>query len=439
MNKIFTIILLAVPAIGFSQDAWTLKTCIDYALEHNLQIKQSGILSESNQMQWDQAKYNRLPSVSASLSDGFSFGRSLRQDNTYASQNSNSADASLSASVPIFQGLRINNEIAAQKLNFMASVEDHQKMKNDVSLTVASYFLNALVQKEYLKIAQSQMTLTDTLLHRCEILVNNGKEPVSKLYELKAQLANDYYNMTTAEKNLRLALLDLAQLLEVENFSTFDVVSPELLMDISETPIPIVVFEDAIVTLPDVKAEELRLERSKKNLDIAKGAYYPSLSLGASTSTGYYYLSGNTAIPNDAFSKQLSDNWRSYVGLSMNIPIFNRMATRTNVSQSKIQIQQQELEVENAKKTIFKDIQRALLNAKVSKDRYVASVNSVQANQESYRYVVQRYESGRSTFFDLQQSRVNLEKAQSEQIQAKYEFIFNTKVLDFYNGKAIDL
>ncbi len=436
MNKIFTIILLAVPAIGFSQDAWTLKTCIDYALEHNLQIKQSGILSESNQMQWDQAKYNRLPSVSASLSDGFSFGRSLRQDNTYASQNSNSADASLSASVPIFQGLRINNEIAAQKLNFMASVEDHQKMKNDVSLTVASYFLNALVQKEYLKIAQSQMTLTDTLLHRCEILVNNGKEPVSKLYELKAQLANDYYNMTTAEKNLRLALLDLAQLLEVENFSTFDVVSPELLMDISETPIPIVVFEDAIVTLPDVKAEELRLERSKKNLDIAKGAYYPSLSLGASTSTGYYYLSGNTAIPNDAFSKQLSDNWRSYVGLSMNIPIFNRMATRTNVSQSKIQIQQQELEVENAKKTIFKDIQRALLNAKVSKDRYVASVNSVQANQESYRYVVQRYESGRSTFFDLQQSRVNLEKAQSEQIQAK---IFNTKVLDFYNGKAIDL
>jgi outer membrane protein len=407
-------------------------------LEHNIDIKQSGMASDNSEMQWKQAKYNRLPSVSAGLSDGFSFGRSLMSDNTYANQNANSADASLSASVSLFEGMRVTNDIAARKLDFMAAVEDQQRIKNDVSLTIASLFLNVLVQKELLKIAENQKLLTDTLVARCEVMVNTGKEPISKLYELKAQQANDAFSITTAEKNLRLALLDLAQILEVENFSTFDVVTPELLTDVSEMPIPTVIFDNAAVTLPNVKAEEFRLERSKKGLEIAKSSYYPSVSLGASTSTNYYYMSGNT-LPNEAFGTQLSNNWRSYVGLSVSIPIFSRMATRTSVSQSKLQIQNQEFEVEKAKKTLYKDIQRAMLNAKVSKDRYMASVNSVQANEESYRYAEQRYEAGRSTFFDMQQSKTGLEKALSEQIQAKYEFIFNTKVLDFYNGNTIEL
>jgi outer membrane protein len=438
MKKIIIITLLTIPIVGFAQKQWTLKECIDYALEYNIQIKQAAIRSESNQLQWQQSKNNRLPNLNAGLSDGFSFGRSLLPDNTYASQNSNSANASLNASVPIFEGMRLTNEIAARRLDFMASVEDHQRIKNDVSLTVASYFLNVLVQKEFLKIAQHQRDLTDTLLHRSEILVNSGREPISKLYELRAQLATDNFNITTAERNLSLALLDLAQLLEIETISMFDVATPIFVMNVSEMPIPVVVFENAIVTLPNVKAEEFRLERSIKNLEIARGAYLPTVSLGASTSTGYYFLYSDM-IPNLSFGNQLSNNWRSYVGISVNIPIFNRFSVKTNVSQNKIQIQSQELEVENAKKAIYKDIQRAMLNAKVSKDRYVAAVNSVEANQESFRFVEQRYESGRSTFFDMQQSRNNLERALSEQIQSKYEFIFNTKVLDFYNGKPIEL
>ncbi|MCL2683350.1 MAG: TolC family protein [Bacteroidales bacterium] len=436
MKKIILITLLAIPIIGFAQKQWTLTECIHHAIENNIQIRQAGILTESNQMQWNQARNNRLPNLNAGLSDGFSFGRTLDRDNQYVNQNSNSADASLNANIPLFQGFQLANTIAAQRFNFMASVEDHQKIKNDISLQVASYYLNVLVQKEFLKIAQNQRDLTDTLLNRSEILVNSGREPISKLYELKAQLANDNFNVTTAEKNLSLALLDLAQLLELENFSTFDVAVPILLPDISEMPIPAVIFENAIVTLPNVKAEEFRLERSKKNLDVARGAYFPNLSLNASTATSYFYLNG---VPNEAFGTQLSNNWRSYIGVSMNIPIFNRMSVRTNVSQSKLQIQNQELEVENAKKIIYKDIQRAMLNAKVSKDRYVAAENSVRANQESFRFVAQAFESGRTTFFDMQQSRYNLERALSEQIQAKYEFIFNTKVLDFYNGKEIEL
>jgi outer membrane protein len=425
--------------IGFSQNAWDLRKCIEHALENNIQIKQANIQSETNQLQYRQAKNNRLPSFNASVSDGFSFGRSLSNTNVYVNQNSNSANGSLSSDIPIFQGLRMANDIVARKLDFMASVEDQQRIKNDISLTVVAYFLNVLVQKEFERIAHNQKMLTDTLLKRCEILVNSGKESTAKLYELKAQYANDIYNVTTAEKNLSLALLDLVQLLEIEDFLTFDIVAPNMMMDIAKLPIPAVAFEDAIVTLPNVRAEDFRLERSKKNLNIAKSANFPSVSLSGSTSTGYFYMSGNTAIPNDPFNTQLTNNWRSYAGMSMSIPIFNRMSIKTNISQNKLQIQNQEFEVEKAKKAIYKDIQRAMLNAKVSKDRYIAAVNSAEANQKSYQFVEQRYESGRATFFDLQQSKNNLEKALSEQIQAKYEFIFNIKILDFYNGKEISL
>jgi len=433
-----TLLLFLIPTIAFSQNQWTLADCINHALQNNLQIRQASIVSQSNQSHWRQARHNRLPSVNASVSDGFNFGRTLGRDNTFVNQNSNSADGSLNVNVPIFQGFRITNEIAARKHDFMAAVEDHQKIKNDVSLTVVSYFLNVLLHKEHLKIAQQQFSLTDTMLHRTEILVNNGREPISKLYELKAQSANDAFNVTNAQRNLRLALLDLAQLLDLEDVENFNVSAPNLDLDVTQMPIPVVVFETAILTLPNVRAEEHRLESSKRNLDIARSAYFPTISLGASTSTGYFHMFGDV-FPNDAFLSQVEQNWRSFVGMSVQIPIFNRFAVRTNISQSKMQIQHQELQVRQAQNAIYKDIQRAMLNAKVSRDRYIAAVNAVQANQRSFQFIEQAFASGRTTFFDMQQSRNNLERAQSEQIQAKYEFIFNVKILDFYNGREIGL
>ncbi|MDR0437197.1 MAG: TolC family protein [Bacteroidales bacterium] len=438
MRTFCILFLLIISGTCFSQSAWDLRKCIHYALQNNIQIKQASIQSETSGRQLRQARYNRLPSLNANIGDGFNFGRTLGSDNTYINQNSNSASGSLSTSIPVFEGFRINNDIAARKLDFMASIEDQQKIKNDVSLTVASYFLNVLLQKEFLKIVQNQMTLTDTLLKRIEVLVSSGRESTAKLYELKAQLANDVFNVTTAEKNLSLALLDLVQLLEIDDFLAFDVAIPKLLIDVSQMPIPVVVFENAVVTLPDVRAEEFRLERSKKDLAIARSAYFPSVSLSGSTSTGYFYMSGHDAV-NDPFSTQIERNWRSYVGMSMSIPIFNRMSVRTNVSINKLQIQNQEFEVERAKKAIYKDIQRSMLNAKVSKDRYIAAANSAEASQKAFHFVTERFEAGRATFFDLQQSKNNLERALSEQIQAKYEFIFNTKILDFYNGKEITL
>jgi len=438
MKNILTLILIAIPFFGLAQKQWTLADCVNHALQHNIQIRQASIVSQNNELNWRQARNNRLPAVNATLSDGFAFGRTLGPDNMYINQNSNSADGSLNMNVPIFQGSRITHEVAARRHDFMAAVEDHQRIKNDVSLTVVSHFLNVLLQKEHLRIAQQQLSLTDTLLHRIEVLVQNGREPISRLYELRAQAANDAFNITGAERNLSLALLDLAQLLNLEDVENFNISSPDFYFDISQKPIPVVIFENAIVTLPNVRAEEHRLESSRRNLEVARSAYFPTVSLGASTSTSYFHML-RSDFPNDPFRSQIEQNWRSFVGMSVNIPIFNRFAVRTNVSQSRMQIEHQEFQVAQARNAIYNDIQRAMLNAHVSRDRYIAAANAVQANQRSFEFVEQAFASGRTTFFDMQQSRNNLERAQSEQIQAKYEFIFNVKVLDFYNGNEIGL
>ena len=437
-NFLVILISLAIPIVATSQKQWTLADCINHALQHNIQIQQASIVSQSNQSQWRQARHNRLPSVNATVSDGFGFGRTLGPDNIFINQNSNTLDGSLSLNVPVFQGLRITNEIAARKHDFMAGAADHERIQNDVSLTVVSFFLNVLLHKEHLKIAEQQLALTDTLLHRIEVLVTSGREPISRLYELKAQAATDAFNITNVERNLRFALLDLAQLLNLEDVENFNITAPDFDFDISQTPIPVVIFENAIVALPNVRAEEHRLESSRRNLDVARSGHFPTVSLGASTSTNYFYMFGNE-FPNAPFGSQIEQNWRSFVGVSVSIPIFNRFAVRTNVSQSRLQIEHQELQVTHARNAIYNDIQRAMLNAHVSRDRYIAAANAVRANQRSLEFVEQAFTSGRATFFDMQQSRNNLERALSEQIQAKYEFIFNVKVLDFYNGQEIGL
>lgn len=417
---------------------WTLEQCIYHALEHNIQVQQAMMRTESSKLQVQQAKYNRLPSLSGNMSDGFSFGRSQSRSGVYVDQNSNSANASLNADVNLFQGLRTYYDIEGRKLDLLASIEEQSKIKNDISLNIASLYLNVLIQKELLRVAHEQNTLTDSLVIQVEQRVNNGRDPISKLYEIRAQQANDAYNFTIASKNLSLAILDLAQILEIEEIASFDIVEPSFEQGVESIPIPTVLFENAIVILPDVKAEEYKLESSKKAVEMAKSGYYPSLSFGASTSTGVYYLTDNL-VPNEAFQTQLSNNWRSYIGVSMNIPIFNKMSVKTSVSQSKIQVRQNELQIEDAKKTIYKDIQKALLNAKVSKERYAAAEKSAQANLESFRFVEQSFAAGKATTFDLQQSRMSLEKSLSDKIQSKYEFIFNIKVLDFYNGVEISL
>jgi outer membrane protein len=428
-------LLLLIVCIAQSQDKWTLKQCVDHALQNNLQVKQSEAQYQSAKISLKQSKASAYyPSVDASLSDGSSFGRSQDRQGVYIDQNSNSLNGALSAQMSLFAGMRNYHTIQQNKYNLMAASADQEKIKNDIGLNIASLFLNVLINKELVKISQTQLNLSDTLVMRTEALVSNGKEPVAKLYEIKAQRANDNYTLTNAQKNLELSLLDLTQALELEYSISFDIVEPDLSLDISEMPVPVVTFNAVVVSLPDVKAEELRLEGVKRSVKIAKASYYPNISLSASTSTSSYYMPNTANMP---FVDQLTNNWRSYVGLQVNIPIFDRVETKHNISQSRVRVSQQEIQLEMARKTLFKDIQRAILNASVSQKKYKAALESVDANQEAYNAILEKFENGRATSFDLQQSKNNLEKALSDKVQSKYEFIFNTKVLSFYAGEDI--
>ncbi|GHV42974.1 transporter [Bacteroidia bacterium] len=433
MKKTIIILTILLPICGFAQQNWSLQSCIAYALEHNLQVKQSELSLQSSEISLKSAKNSFLPNISASLSDGFSFGRSQSRDGVYIDQNTNSGNAAIGADFNVFQGMRRHYEVKIRKNDLDAGLLDNEKIKNDISLNIASLYLNVLIQKELLNIAKEQAMMTDSLVAKTNILVNNGKQSISKLYEINAQKANDDYNILTCEKNLQLALLDLAQMLELENTNDFDIEEPNFDENIADNDVPAVILDNVADILPDVKAEERRLESSKLAVKQANSGWYPSISISANTNTGfYYYLNSGNGIANTPFFDQIKSNWRSYVGLSVNIPIFDRLETKNSVKLNKIAVQQQEIKIESAKKTLFKDIQKAILNAKVSKERFQATQKSVDANQEAYRFIEEQYNYGRSTIVDLQQSKNNLLKAQSEQIQAKYEFIFNTKVLKFY-------
>ena len=251
-------------------DVWTLQQCIDYALEHNIQIKRANFNVVSNETSLNMARSDWLPNINASLGDGFE------------KDISNSANAGVELNMLLFDGLRTVSNTKAKRSNVMASFEDLQKIKNDVTLNVVSLYLNVLIQKELKKTAQEQVTLSDTLEKTVEKLVGNGREPQSKLYEIRAQKANDDYNLINAENNLQLALLDLMQILEID-FDNFDIETP--LFDIDSFTIPIVIFDNVLAFLPNVRSEEYRLESLQKTLGTTRASYYPNLSLSASAST----------------------------------------------------------------------------------------------------------------------------------------------------------
>ncbi len=394
-----------------------------------MQIRQAEFNVQGSKANFNQSKINFLPNINANLGDGFSFGRSQSREGVYVDENSNSANASLNLDLMLFQGLRNINELHAKKYAFLASVEDREKIKKDITLNVISYYLNVLIQKELLNIAIGQIALTDSMEKHLLLLVASGKEAEVKVYEIRAQRATEQYNLTESEMNVRLAMLDLAQILDVKETAGFDVENPYRDLDITTTLVPDINFESAVAGLPDVKAEEMRLHSARKNLSIAKSYHYPTLSFNAFTSTGYYYMQD---IMNAPFAEQALNNLRNYVGVSLSIPIFNRLTVWTGVRTSKLQMQQQELQLEEAKKTLFKDIQRASLNVSVAQKRYLAADGSVEANSEAYRYIEERYKSGRATLLELQQAKTNLEKSLSERIRAKYEFVFGVKILELY-------
>ncbi|MCL2650885.1 MAG: TolC family protein [Candidatus Azobacteroides sp.] len=441
----------------YSQDVkkWTLEECIQYAIDHNIDIKQKTLQKENASIDLNTAKMSRLPDLNASVGQTWNAGVNQTLSGIYENQTNSNASLSISSSIPLFTGFKIPNQIEQNKLQLEAAVQSLEKAKDDLSLNIASSFLNVLFNQELLKVSEDQLALSQSQIERTQLLVDVGKVPQSQLFDIKAQVAKDELSVVQSKNNLQLSLLDLAQSLELERTSDFDVAIP-VLGDIVEDNIksilpPEQIYNNAVNFKPQIKEQELLVKSAQKSLGIARSGYYPSLNLNLGYGNAYLYDYTNEGKPytapdgtirpwhNDSFRNQFKSNGGEYIGLSLNIPIFNRFAVRNQVKSARLNIDNQQLTLDNTKKTLFKEIQTAYLNATAAQAKYTSSVNAVIASQEAFKYAQEKYEVGKSSVFEFNDARTKLIQSLSEQIQAKYDFIFRSKILDFYNGLPIKL
>lgn len=444
--------LLALGTARSQQDGqdgqpWTLEACIRYAQQQNIAVQKQALQVEQNRVRLNTAQLSRLPDVGASLGSQMAFGRGRASNDTYIDANTLSGSASVSASVPVFQGLRIKRQIAGGKLDLQAAVADFERAREDVAVNVMSLYLQVLYNKELVAVAENQLALSTQQVGRSRALVANGKNPESALYESLALQARDELALTQARGDLSLALLDLSQALNRPSAQGFDVVDPELdstavdAMSHLRSPAEITAY--ALDNRPHIRAEKLRLASSSEAIRLARADRWPQITLSGGYGTNLYknYVDSSSPLwsPTEGFWSQFRNNSSEYVGLSINIPIFNRMATRNNIRSADIGYRSQRLALTEAEQALSKQIEQAFYTARAAWDKYRSARKALDAARIAFAYEEQKAAAGRSTVFDFNDAKTRMEKAASELVQAKYEFILRTKILDFYGGTPLSL
>lgn len=439
-KQYITFVTIAVLSAGpaMAQKQWNLKQCIEYAIEHNLTIKQQEAAKDESTVDLNTAKWSRLPDLNGSASHSFNFGRSLQMDNTYQQLNTQNTGLNLSTSIPLFTGMQIPNQIALSKLNLKAAVEDLNKAKEDISIQVTSAYLQVLFNEELAKVAHEQVALSEEMLKQKTAFFKVGKASEAELYEAKSRAAQDQLSAVQADNEYRLALLDLSQLLELPSPEDFSIVAPSIDegKDFCILSSPADIYSEALLIKPSIKAAQYRVEGAQKSIRIAQSGYYPQLSLGAGIATSYYNVSGRE---NGNFGSQLRDNFSQYIGLSLNIPIFNRFSTRNQVRKARIQQTTLNWQLEDAKKALYKEIQQAYYNAVNAESKFESSRTADEAAKASFNLMKEKYANGKATSTEFNEARTNWLKAVSDRIQAKYDYLFRTKILDFYKGVPLTL
>ena len=424
-----------------AQDRWSLRQCIDYAIEHNIDIRQTANAAEQSNVEVNTAKWARLPNLNASAGQNWNWGRTqtaIKDENTgdystvYVNTGSHGTNMSVSTSIPLFTGLEIPNQYALAKLNLKAALADLEKAKEDISINIASVYLQVLFNEELYRVSLGQVELSKEQYNRIERLAEVGKASPAEVAEAKARVAQDEMNAVQANNDYRLALLDLSQLIELETPEGFLLEEPAVKIELAPLTPPDEIFQIALGSKASIQAAQYRLEGSKHSIRIAQSGYYPQLSFNGSLGTNYY------STINRTFNEQMGDNFSKYVGISLSVPLFNRLATRNRVRTARLQHDNYALQLDDAKKTLYKEIQQAWYNAAASEAKYQSSRTASQASDESFRLMSQKYENGKANAVEYNEAKQNLMKAQSDELQAKYDYLFRTKILDFYRGIPIE-
>ena len=435
--SVYVFLLLAFSAASLSaQERITLKRATELVIENNLQIKQSQFSEAISEENLQQSKLALYPTLNANTGLNFNFGRSIDPlTNQFVNQAITSTSGNVSSGTALFQGFQKINQISQNKLQLDADKSNTQKIKNDLVLAVVTNYLSVLNAQDLLLASKQQLAISNQQLDIEQKFFDVGNKTLADLAQARSQVATAELNVTNAQNQVDLSFLNLAQLLELDPSSVFEVEKPKIedMSKVNSAYTAIDVFKSASSSFPDIRLAELRKQASEKGIEIARGNYFPSLNLQTGFGTRY----SNGSFGNNTFGTQVKDNFNQFIGFGLSIPIFNGLAARSSVRKAKINFQNSVINEQLAKNNLNKVINQAVYDLRASEKRYYSTQTAFQSSKEAFNVIEQRYAVGLVNSLDYNQAQTSLNKAQFDQIQAQYDFIFRSKVIDFYLGNPI--
>lgn len=463
-----------MPALVFAQEKWNLKQCVDYATANNISVKQADVQARFDKLTFEQSKLGLYPSANFQNSVGFQFGRSIDPtSNQFTTNQILFANHNLNMDADLFNWFRKRNTIEANNYLTQASYAKLEKARNDIALNVANAYLAALLNKEQIRVSEVQLSQSREQVVNIEKQVKAGALPELNLAEMQTQLANDSATVITAQSNYALSLLQLKALLNLDAAKAFDIDAPPVdqipLESLAELD-PAMVYNSALINLPQQKINALNLKAAEKNVLVAKAALYPSLSIfgglgsrysnaqkliansfqstnvpiGAVVINGVSYpvtttMSQPVGYDKNTYFRQLSNNFSQNLGLGLNVPIFNGGMAKTNWKKAQLNVESQQLLKEQDAQTLKQDIYQAHTNAVAAIQKYHAAAVAEANAQKAYDFARKRFDVGLLKPIDLITNQNNLFRTKINALSAHYEYVFKMKLLEFYKGQGIKL
>jgi len=451
IKSVILTMVFGVLAFGMNvtaQKLWTLEECIAYAYDNNIEIKQSILSVDAADHDVLQSKLNLVPSLNASASHAFGWGRSFDQSaNRYANKNTQQSYFSINSQVTLFNGMQMINNVRQKQFDYLSQKYASDKIRNDMSLNVAASYLLILFNIELANNAQRQVDISDEQIDRTKKQVDAGAISRGSLYDIEAQGAADDANLVSAKNKVMLAYLDLMQLLDMESNNEFDIDKPVFEIVGTPTLLPAeMIYNKSVVIMPEIKSAEYKVESALRGLSIVKGMRSPRLYASSSYGTNYSdqrlnLNSQGIPVPGDfmSFSNQFTENRNGTLSLGLSIPIFNGYQVSTNIKKSEIYYESVRLNLESEKLRLRKNIEAAYADAIASYQTYLSRLKSVEAFDESFKFTEEKFNIGMVNSTDYNVVKIQLANAEADLASSKFDYIFKTKILDFYLGRSMSL
>jgi outer membrane protein len=472
MRYLLLSLLIMTNGALLAQSNWTFTQCIEKAWEQNLDIQRSEMLQEIAEVNLKQSRYSQVPSLNAGATHGYNWGQTIDPfTNEFATDRVRNNNLFLSSEMILFRGFQVRNSIKQSLVDYQASEKDLDRMRNDIGLFVAQSYLNILLNKEQIKAAEAQVSISERQVARMERMVEVGQEAEASLLEIQSQLANDQLSLTQMENALVIAKLGLTNILLLgpEEAAAFDIVDPAVEMDLDRV-LPSVqeVYAVAQEKLPQIKAAELRAQSSEVGMAVAQGGRSPQVSVRGSIGSGY---SGNNQVgvgePTDvvfpigqvansgevviaqsesfsdfepkSFGDQLEDNFNQSLSFTLTVPIFNGLSVDSDVKRARINYEMAKVDEQSARNQLLQDVQQAHADAVAARRSYEAASRSLEAMELNFSNAEKRFEQDMLSPVDFNDAKSRLAVTQTQAIRAKYDYIFRMTIIDFYLGNPINI